>query len=128
MSDLETELAKARERECYEFIHAHNHMTHPAFYYQAGFDAAADIAREVVAEKDAKIALLKASLQASPVGELTARALQAEKSFADERACCESHQDAYHRIKSELDIVKMNAESIKRFCETNHAPGVAPDK
>jgi hypothetical protein len=96
--------------------------------FYAGFDAAADIAREVVAEKDAEIALLKASLQASPVGELTARALQAEKSFADERACCESHQDAYHRIKSELDIVKMNAESIKRFCETNHAPGVAPDK
>jgi len=86
MSDsLETRLAQAREQKCNEFIHANKHMTHPAFYFQAGFDAAATIAREVVAdferkmdekdtyivwmrqkinEKDAKIARLEARITA----------------------------------------------------------------
>jgi hypothetical protein len=55
-SDLETKLAEARE--------ALHFRSEPNIWSQRrGFDVAANIAREVVAEKDAEIARLKADLQ-----------------------------------------------------------------
>jgi hypothetical protein len=69
VTDLETKLAEARERCVAEYIAAEydccahaDDIASDTSCFKSGFDACAAIAREVVAEKDAEIARLKAEI------------------------------------------------------------------
>ncbi len=61
MSDLETKLAEARERLALQRFLRRFRVAEKCENTLSGFDVAANIAREVVAEKDAEIARLEAS-------------------------------------------------------------------